>query len=139
MFEAALRARGHAHSPYSGAKVGAAVRDADGRISVGCNVENSSYGGTTCAEQVAMHAAIANHGALELREVVVVTDASPPWSPCGICRQVMTEFAAPATDVTVHLFNLEGEHKAYTLAQLLPDAFTPAHLGKGAVSGAGKR
>jgi cytidine deaminase len=125
LFEAARAARENSYSPYSRAKVGAAIRTADGRIHAGCNVENSSFGGTCCAERVAIHSAIAAHGKIELKEVLVLTDATPPWPPCGICRQVVAEFGPHAT---IHVTNLKGEHRSFSLAELLPQAFTPAHL-----------
>ena len=83
LFSAALRARDHAYAPYSGFKVGAALLTREGRIFAGCNVENSTYGATCCAEQVAVHNAVAELGKLDIAEVLVVTDNTPPWPPCG--------------------------------------------------------
>jgi cytidine deaminase len=126
LFEAASRARENSHSPYSGLKVGAALRTSDGRIYSGCNVENSSYGGTICAERTAITKAISEQGKIQIAEILVVTDASPPWPPCGICRQVIAEFGAPV----VHSTNLRGEILSESFDAIFPRAFTPGHLKK---------
>src|SRR5205085_4767271 len=86
----ALAQRAHAPSPQS--RVGAAVIGADGRVHVGCNVENASFGLTVCAERAAVFAAVAA-GTRRLRALALVTDANPPAMPCGACRQVLREFA----------------------------------------------
>ena len=119
------RARLNAYSPYSNAKVGAAVRLKDGRIFGGCNVENSSYGATVCAERGAIQSAVAQVGKIELEEVLVITDASPAWPPCGMCRQVIAEFSDHAQ---LHTANLKGEYESFKFEDLQPRAFTPAHL-----------
>lgn len=126
--KAAIQARKNAHAPYSGHQVGAAIRTSDGKVFAGCNVENSSFGGTVCAERVAIQSAVAAVGKFHLAEVTVVTDVSPPWSPCGLCRQVMAEFGTSST--RVNATNLQGESRSWTLGELFPDAFTPAHLAK---------
>jgi cytidine deaminase len=95
---AARAVRGKAHAPYSRFRVGAAVLDETGRIHVGCNVENASYGLTICAERNAVAAAIAT-GARAVRAVAVVTGTRPPGAPCGACRQVLVEFADDTTPV----------------------------------------
>lgn len=129
MYEAAKAARENSYSPYSQRKVGASIRDADGKIYSGCNIENSSYGGTTCAEQTAILKAVSEKGHLKIREVVVVTDATPPWPPCGICRQVIAEFAENrGADLVVHAANLKGDVNSLKFSELFPDAFTPSHL-----------
>jgi cytidine deaminase len=127
LFEAAKNARERSYSPYSGCKVGAAIRTRDGRIFEGCNVENSSYGAAICAERSAVAHAVALGGRIEIAEVLVVTDATPPWPPCGICRQVLAEFGA---DAVIHMTNLRGEARTESLRELFPDAFSPAHLKK---------
>ncbi len=121
----ALSARARAHNPYSKYSVGAAVLTSDGRVFSGCNIENSSYGATLCAERVAIAKAV-SEGAKILKEVLVVTDNSPPSAPCGMCRQFMSEFAAP--DLVVHLTNPLGETSTHSFTALLPRAFTPEQL-----------
>lgn len=128
LIEKAREARTKAYSPYSGYQVGAALKTSHGKIYSGCNIENSSYGATICAERVAIHKAISELGSMEISEICVVTDASPPWPPCGICRQVISEFARPSTKIIAA--NLQGECKTIVFQELMPEAFTPAHLGK---------
>jgi cytidine deaminase len=109
--------------------VGAAVRTADGKTYSGCNVENSSYGGTVCAERTAIWKAVSENGAAtRIAEILVVTDATPAWPPCGMCLQVMSEFAGP--DMPVQLANLKGETQTRKFREFLPQAFTPDHLKK---------
>jgi len=124
LFLAAREAREFAYSPYSRIKVGAAVRARGGRIYTGANIENSSYGATICAERVAIHNAV-SRGDREICEVLVLTDAAPPWPPCGLCRQVIAEFGAHAT---IHMANLAGEIRAVELEEIFPQAFTPDRL-----------
>jgi cytidine deaminase len=109
--------------------VGAAVRTESGKIYNGCNVENSSYGGTVCAERVAIQKAVSEEGALKIVEVLVVTDSTPPWPPCGLCRQVIGEFCEPKTPI--HSTNLKGDIVSSTLDDLLPNAFTSDFLSSG--------
>ena len=120
--EAALAARKFAHAPYSQVQVGAAVQMSDGRVFTGCNVENSSYGGTVCAERVSIFKAV-SEGSTKIVGLAVATDASPPWPPCGFCRQVVAEFAPP--ELPIHAVSLDGKIVSYRLADLLPHAFTP--------------
>ena len=118
---AARAARAHAHAPYSRFKVGAAVVDEQGRVHVGCNVENASYGLTVCAERNAIGAAIVA-GAKRVLAVAVITDARPFGTPCGACRQVLAEVAAD--DIPVVLAAPKGSLvEATTLGELLPAAF----------------
>lgn len=122
----ALEVRKNSYSPYSGHKVGAAILMSDGSIHAGCNVENSSYGGTLCAERVAVHSAVAAKGPqVRVREVVVATDATPPWPPCGMCRQVISEFQEEAV---IHAVNPQGDIQSWKFEDLLPSAFTPSFL-----------
>jgi cytidine deaminase len=118
----AIAAMKNSYSPYSKHQVGAAIRLSNGKVYSGCNVENSSYGGTVCAERVAVWKAVSEEGpGIVIEEVVVSTLASPPWSPCGMCRQVINEFAS--TKCTVHLVNLSGEIKSFSHAELFPHGF----------------
>jgi cytidine deaminase len=115
-----------AYAPYSRFNVGAAVL-ADGKIVTGCNVENASYGLAICAERTAVFAAVLA-GAHRLQAVAVCSDASPPSSPCGACRQVLLEFAPDPAAVTVTAINSLGERRSWTLAELIPDGFSGREL-----------
>jgi len=122
LVEAAAAARENAHAPYSGFAVGAAVLDANGRIHVGCNVENASFGLTQCAERNALAAAIAaGVPPGSIPELVVFATGFEVLSPCGACRQVMSELLA--ADAVVHCCNEQGETKTYALSQLFPERF----------------
>lgn len=125
LYENALRARKNSYSPYSSCKVGAAIKTSDGKIYVGCNVENASYGGTICAERSAIVKAVSDQGLIKIKELMVVTDATPPWPPCGLCRQVIAEFAS---ETVVYLANLKDELSTMTFQDIFPQAFTGAHL-----------
>jgi len=94
LIDQAWEARERAYAPYSDFKVGAALLSEDGRVFTGCNVENLSYGLTICAERVAIGSAVAA-GATKFVGVAVVADTAVPISPCGACRQVMSEFGVP--------------------------------------------
>lgn len=120
----ALEARHRAYAPYSDFRVGAAVRVSDGRIFTGCNVENASYGLTICAERTAIATAVAA-GARRIVELVVALPTSPPAAPCGLCRQMLAEFA---DDVPVTMVNEGGETVRTTLGELLPLAFRSGDL-----------
>ncbi len=117
---AAGEARSRAWAPYSGFAVGAALATASGTVFAGCNVENRSYGGTICAERVALGSAVAA-GERQLTAVAVLTDASPPSLPCGLCLQSLTEFAGP--ELPIRLVNPAGESRDFTLGDLLPHPF----------------
>lgn len=119
LFKAALAARKNAYAPYSKFAVGAAVRTAGGSIFTGCNVENASYGLSCCAERCAIFAAV-GAGERDFTALCVVAATEGPVSPCGACRQVMTEFKIPK----IILANTDGEFKIYTPEELLPYGFT---------------
>jgi len=120
LLQAALAARTHAHAPYSGFKVGAALRADDGSIHAGCNVENAAFPQGQCAEATAIGVMIAR-GATRIAEILVVADGPETVSPCGGCRQRLVEFADPATPV--HLAGPEGVRATVSLGELLPRAF----------------
>ncbi|APX90275.1 cytidine deaminase [Brevirhabdus pacifica] len=128
LLDAAIKVRENAHAPYSGFRVGAALRGSDGRIYVGCNVENVAYPEGTCAEAGAIAAMVAA-GVTRLEEVVVVAGGAAPVAPCGGCRQKLREFGGP--DVTVTMRNLDGAEVRQTLAELLPGAFDAAQMAEG--------
>ncbi len=121
----AREAMRNAWAPYSEFRVGAAIEAADGRVFVGCNVESASYGLTICAERMALGAAVAA-GARALRRVAVTTEVDPPAAPCGACRQLLAEFGL---DLEVLAVGPTSERR-WTLAALLPDAFTKESLDR---------
>ncbi|SDW16537.1 cytidine deaminase [Roseicitreum antarcticum] len=119
--------REKAYVPYSRFKVGAAIRAASGTVYAGCNVENVAYPQGTCAEAGAIAAMIAG-GDTKIAEVFVIADSDQPVPPCGGCRQKLSEFA-PA-DVHVTMATTDGATLTMTMAELLPGAFTPAHMDR---------
>ena len=125
LFEAAKKVRERAHVPYSRFPVGAAVLYADGQVVSGCNVENSSYGLTVCAERGALAAGV-SQGRDKPVAIAIVVDTPTPCPPCGMCRQVMLEFAPQ--ELPVRSRNLKGDEARYTLGELLPHAFTSDFL-----------
>jgi cytidine deaminase len=125
LFEAATKVRERAHAPYSRFPVGAAVLYADGSVVAGCNVENSSYGLSVCAERGALAAGV-SQGRGRPVAVAIVVDTPTPCPPCGMCRQVMLEFAPK--DLPVRSRNLKGDEARYSLGELLPHAFTSDFL-----------
>ena len=123
--EAASNVRENAHAPYSGFKVGAAIRAASGTIYAGCNVENVAYPEGTCAEAGAIAAMVAA-GETELTEAYVIAGSPMPVSPCGGCRQKLAEFGAGKVRVT--MATTGGIEQVMTLAELLPGAFNTNHM-----------
>jgi cytidine deaminase len=120
----AVKAQKKAHAPYSRFHVGSAVVSG-ARVFSGCNVENASYGGTVCAERVAIWTAVAN-GVRSFDQIVVVTDSDSPAPPCGQCLQVMAEFCSPKT--TIWLASPRRLIKGYSFKELLPKPFGPDFL-----------
>jgi cytidine deaminase len=126
-----LRARAasameRAYAPYSNFRVGAALLASDGSVVEGCNVENASFPAGSCAERVAVGAAIAR-GLREFVALAVFTETTEPTPPCGVCRQVLMEFAP---DLPVLSATSSGAEARWSVSELLPHAFTPTSLGR---------
>ncbi|HVX40107.1 MAG TPA: cytidine deaminase [Gemmatimonadaceae bacterium] len=124
--ERALSAMERAYAPYSGFRVGAALLASDGSITEGCNIENASFPATICAERSAVAAAV-SRGNRSFDAVVIATEAEEPTPPCGVCRQVLIEFAPRLTVVSV---TRSGREARWTLDELLPKAFTPDSMDR---------
>ena len=127
LLEAATNARENAYVPYSHFKVGAALLLKDGRIITGCNVENASYGLCNCAERTALFKAYSD--GITRDDIVAMSisgDTDGPISPCGACRQVMSELLYK--DTKVYLTNLKGDVKEMTVEELLPYSFSGSDL-----------
>jgi cytidine deaminase len=124
LIAAASLARENAHAPYSNFRVGAAVRARSGRVFTGCNVENSTYGLTLCAERVAIFKAI-SEGERGFDAVAVVADTDALTPPCGACRQIIWEFCG---DAEVVLANLKGKVEVYRMSALFPKPFDSSML-----------
>ncbi|MBP2071234.1 cytidine deaminase [Thermoanaerobacterium butyriciformans] len=121
LLEKAKEAREMAYAPYSHFKVGACVITDNGNTYKGCNIENSSYGLTNCAERTALFNAYSN-GDRKIKAIAVVADTDGPVSPCGSCRQVMYELGGE--DLTVILGNMKGDYVVKKAKDLLPYAFS---------------
>nr|WP_026180497.1 cytidine deaminase [Henriciella marina] len=124
LYQKARAVRENAHAPYSGFKVGAAIRSASG-IHVGCNVENAAFPDGICAEGGAITAMVAA-GDTEILEVLVYAEADTPVAPCGGCRQKLSEFARPETEIK--LAGPDGIRAIMTLGELLPSSFGAAQF-----------
>ncbi len=120
MIKAALKVKKNAYAPYSRFYVGAALLSNDGKIYVGCNVENSSYGMTMCAERNAFFKAISD-GARGFKAIAVVSDDTGHTMPCGACLQVMSELAGENLDIVTA--DQTGQIKTMKLRELLPHPF----------------
>jgi len=123
----AFEGRKNAYAPYSNFKVGAAVLAEDGKVYTGCNIENASYGATNCAERTAIFKAI-SEGNRAIKAIAIVGVENDYTYPCGVCRQVIAEFASK--DAEIILGKGEGEYIVKTLDELLPGAFTKEDLNK---------
>lgn len=126
LIEYAKNARLKAYAPYSKFFVGAAVHASSGQIYTGCNIENSSFSLTCCAERVAIFKAI-EAGEKDLQAIAIIGDTKEPITPCGACLQVMREFFHKQTKI--YLANLSGKIIQLSLNDLLPFSFNKDHLG----------
>ena len=120
----AQRARRYARADYSKFKVGAALETVGGKVFTGCNVENSTYGLTICAERVAIFKAL-SEGHTKFRRIAVAFDTHAPTPPCGACRQVLWEFAG---DIEIILATLRGRSMSHRMHELLPLPFDKRFL-----------
>ena len=119
LIAAAKKYRENAYAPYSKFKVGAAVLTKKGNVYGGCNIENSSFPVTNCAERTAIFKAV-SEGEQEFAAIALIADTPGPCSPCGACRQVMVEFKIPR----IIMANMKGDVKIVTLEEIMPYAFT---------------
>lgn len=119
LIDKAKEAMQHAYVPYSGFSVGAALLGKSGKVYTGCNVENSSFGATNCAERTAIFKAV-SEGEREFDALAIVSSAGDTTYPCGICRQVMSEFMV---DAELYFEDKEGNVKVYTVTDMLPHMF----------------
>ena len=132
MIKMALEARKNSYSPYSHFQVGACLLTKEGRLYTGCNIENAAYGPTSCAERTAFFKAV-SEGERDFAGIAIVGDKEGTVVdnyafPCGVCRQVMTEFTDPETFVIL-VAKSEKDYLETTLAALLPNAFGPEMKG----------
>lgn len=125
LVEKAIEARNMAYAPYSNFKVGAALITEDGSIYTGCNVENVSYGASNCAERTAIFKAV-SEGHHTINMLAVVGDEKDYTYPCGICRQVILEFASE--DFKMIIIKNEEEYMIKTLNEIMPYAFSKEAL-----------
>lgn len=128
LIERAIQIREKAYTPYSKFKVGAALLTEDDEIFVGCNIENASYPVGCCAERVAIFNAI-SAGKRNFKAMAVVANTDAPVSPCGSCRQVMSEFFS--NSMPIYLSNINKDVLETNIEQLLPGSFQPSHLTEG--------
>jgi cytidine deaminase len=126
LIEIARQARERAYAPYSNFAVGAALLGRSGQVYTGCNVENASYPLTSCAEHTAVVKAV-SEGEREFEAIAVVTGSGA--MPCGACRQILREFGGMDGDLRVIVADTEGSARIFSIAELLPEGFTPGQLG----------
>ncbi|WP_027625047.1 cytidine deaminase [Clostridium lundense] len=127
LIKMALSAREKAYVPYSKFKVGAAILTGNDKLYTGCNIENASYGATNCAERTAIFKAV-SEGETKIKAIAVVGSPDDLTAPCGICRQVISEFATEDTKIIIG--KNENEYVVKTLEEILPAAFTKKDLQK---------
>lgn len=121
LVDLAYEAREKSYSPYSNFKVGAAILTDDGHVYTGCNVENSSYGATICAERTAALKAV-SEGHRTFKAIAIVSSSNQYTYPCGICRQFLSEFMKDNGEIILH--DMSKGRKKYRLGELLPEMFT---------------
>jgi cytidine deaminase len=121
LYEAAVAVKGMAYAPYSDFHVGSALRTESGKIYTGCNVENSSYGVTICAERNAIFKMV-SEGEQKIESILVIGDTERFLPPCGACRQVIAEFSTENT--RVFMCNKNGEYRESTVGEILPFGFS---------------
>lgn len=121
---AAVTMLDRAYCPYSHFAVGAALECADGTVFTGCNIENAAYSPTICAERTAVAKAV-SEGHTDFVRIVVAGRCESFCVPCGVCRQVLREFAP---DMEIICLNSKGEEQVFTLSELLPHSFGPEFL-----------
>lgn len=131
MITAALEARKKAYAPYSGYQVGAALLTRELRIYTGCNIENAAYSPGICAERTAIAKAV-SEGWLKWKAIAIAggkkaEEITQSAFPCGVCRQVIREFADPDEFIIIVAKNTD-DYKVYRLGELLPESFGPDHL-----------
>ena len=119
LIDMALKAMENAYAPYSGFKAGTAILCSDKKVYTGCNIENSSYGASNCAERTAIFKAV-SEGEREFEKIAIVSSSGDFTFPCGICRQVLSEFMY---DKTVVLFSEKDGIREFKVKDLLPEAF----------------
>ena len=124
LIKCAGEVRENACAAYSNYKVGAALLSASGKVYTGCNVENSTYGLTVCAERVALWKAL-SEGERTFTQIAVVTSNDPPASPCGACRQLLWEYCG---DIEIILASVQGSRKTLRLAEIFPRPFDRSFL-----------
>lgn len=127
LIQKAIEQLDHAYAPYSDFKVGAALLSSDGQIFTGCNIENFAYGPSNCAERTAIFKAV-SEGTRDFKAIAIVGGKHgiirDYCAPCGVCRQVMAEFCSPE-EFQIILAKSPEDYQIYTLAELLPKAFSP--------------
>lgn len=121
LYDAAVEVKKKAYAPYSNFFVGSALRTKSGKVFAGCNVENSSYGVTICAERNAVFKMV-SEGEHEISSILVIGDTEKFLPPCGACRQVIAEFSSEDTNVI--MCNKNGEFKETTVGKILPFGFS---------------
>lgn len=120
----AKEAMNNAYVPYSKFRVGAALLTADGLVFSGCNIENASFGGTNCAERTALFKAI-SEGNRKFKKIAIISDSNDYTYPCGICRQVLSEWGL---DMEIIVANSNEEFRVHKLRDILPYAFTNENM-----------